>query len=72
MLSVYSGHTLFSIFSYCSKVYETILMQLNKRIVEESKESNKNGQNDLLSRRLYKILSLPVSENHLIFKDELC
>ena len=72
MLSFYTGHTFFSIFAYNSQVYDTVLLQLNKRNIEESRGSETNQTKTLFSRQLYKILCMPVYENELILKDRIC
>ena len=72
MLSVYEGHTFFSIFENNPEVFEQVYEQLSSRTFEDSVDFNKQTTESLFLRRLYKILSIPVVQNQLIFEDENC
>ena len=72
MLSVYEGHTFFSIFENNPEVFEQVYEQLSSRTFEDSVDFNKQTTENLFLRRLYKILSIPVVQNQLIFDDENC
>ena len=67
MLSVYEGHTFFSIFEYNPEVYDKVYEQLSQRSFEDSVDFNKNPTEAVFLRRLYKILCMPVASNDLIF-----
>ena len=59
MLSVYEGHTFFSIFEYNPDVLDRVYEQLKQRNFEDSVDYNKKPTEDVFLRRLYRILCLP-------------
>lgn len=62
VLSTYEGHTIFSIFFDCMRVYEQILLQLQEE--EFPLEEDFDGQDCENSklRRLYRVLNLPTGD----------
>ena len=63
MLSVYEGHTIFSIFLYNPVVFDTIYSQLKSRSFEGTVDEIKNPTEDVFLRRLYRILLMPTNDN---------
>ena len=72
MLSVYEGHTIFSIFQFNPQVYEQIHKQIRSRTFEESIDAFKNPTENVFLRRLFRILNIPTKTTKLIFDDERC
>ena len=63
MLSVYEGHTIFSIFLYNPLVYDTIYSQVKSRSFEGTLDEFRNPTEDVFLRRLYRIMMLPTNDN---------
>ena len=63
ILSVYEGHTIFSIFLHRISVYEQIYNQLREDELEDEEDTRlkKFAENGVL-RRLYRVLSMPTDE----------
>lgn len=63
MLSVYEGHTIFSIFLYNSTVFDTIYSQIKSRSFEGSLDEFRNPTEDVFLRKLYRIIMMPTFDN---------
>ena len=63
MLSVYEGHTIFSIFLYNPQVFDQIHSQIKSRSFEDTLDEFKNVTEDNFLRRLYRIMIMPTMDN---------
>ena len=72
LLSIYEGHSFFSIFMFNAEVFDQIIRQLSWRKFEESLDSRNDTTEAIFLRRLYRVLSLPVYQNDLVLNDESC
>ena len=70
ILSVYDGHTIFSIFQMNAEVFEKIYQQIKTRNFEDSLDAYKRPTEDQFLRRFYKILTTPTKDQCL--SDQNC
>ena len=63
MLSVYEGHTVFSIFFYNPQFFNQIYTQIRSRSFEDTVDDYKNPTEDIFLRRLYRIIMMPTADN---------
>ena len=58
MLSVYKGHTAFSIFAKEVKFHEQMLIQMQEREFDEEEQEDESMLENNILRRLYRVLTL--------------